>query len=225
MISCEHQPNYIPWMGLFHKIARCNTLVIADDVAFSRQGYTARNWIESPNGRLLLSVPVRKGSSTLPINEVAIANEQRWKSKHMLAIQASYRRAPYFDLYWDGLKSIYDKEWEYIVDLNMAIIDYVLECLGVHVDKIMASELECEGHQTERILRICKTIGTKVYVAGQGARSYLDVEMMEENGVCVVFDKYSSPSYPQQWGEFVPNMSAIDAIFNLGPEARLLLDD
>lgn len=225
MISCVHQPNYIPWMGLFHKIARCDAWVVMDDVQFSKQGYTSRNWIKSPNGALLLVVPVKKGAHTLPICRVRIANEQPWKRKHMLSIEASYKQSPYFDSYWNELKAIYYRDWEYLAELNMAIIDYILDSMRISVTRIMASTLDCTGQETQRIVDICKKTGTKVYVSGQGAKSYLDVNMMEANGVQVVFDKYSSPLYKQQWGEFIPNISAIDALFNLGPKARLLLDD
>ena len=95
-----HQPNYVPWLGYFHKLARCDVFVYLDAVQFPRgQSFGARNRIKTPNGVAWLTIPVarphgRDGKVTYA--EVGFADEG-WREKHLKTVEMSYRKAPHFD--------------------------------------------------------------------------------------------------------------------------------
>lgn len=59
-----------------------------------------------------------------------------------------------------------------------------------------------------------------ICLSGIGARSYNDEEEFERNQLPLVYQDFEHPVYPQQWGDFIANMSALDLLFNCGPESR-----
>ena len=76
MIISIHQPNYIPWIGYFHKIEHSDIFVIFDDVQLPRgKDFVIRNLIKTEGGSKWLRVPVKNQSKMLPINEIEINNE------------------------------------------------------------------------------------------------------------------------------------------------------
>lgn len=223
LVSCGHQPNYLPWLGLFHKISQVDIFVMSDDVEYSKQGFTNRNWIKTANGPLLLTVPVVSGASTSPIAAVRIDNTKKWVQAHCRAIELAYRRAPYFTRYWDQFRSVLCGSYEYLAEMNTSIICWLLGEFGFHPVIVKGSDLCPVGKKTERILQVCRLIGATEYIAGSGAHAYLDVGLLQEHGLRVRFDNFVHPEYPQLWGAFVPRMSAIDLLFNVGPDSAAVI--
>ena len=73
-----HQPNFLPWLGFFDKMAKSDVFVIFDDVQFPRgKTYTSRTRIVNGEPRWL-TVPIKKKSRMLKINETEIDNTQAW---------------------------------------------------------------------------------------------------------------------------------------------------
>ncbi|HCK78514.1 MAG TPA: hypothetical protein DHW34_00685 [Actinobacteria bacterium] len=75
------------------------------------------------------------------------------------------------------------------------------------------------GSQSGRLLEICQHFGASRYLSGNAAKSYLDNQLFDNAGIEVVWQDYAHPSYPQLHGEFVPYLSALDLILNVGPES------
>jgi hypothetical protein len=73
--------------------------------------------------------------------------------------------------------------------------------------------------RSDRILQICQSLGATTLYDGRSAKSFLDVSRFTRCGISVEFQDYIHPVYSQLWGEFVPYLSAIDLLFNCGPEA------
>lgn len=62
MILTAHQPVYLPWLGLFHKIAMADKFVSFNQVQYQPKDWNNRNQVKTPQGPVWLSVPVmRKG--------------------------------------------------------------------------------------------------------------------------------------------------------------------
>jgi hypothetical protein len=81
-----------------------------------------------------------------------------------------------------------------------------------------------KSNASEDLVAICKALGADVYLSGSGGRGYLDLEPFKREGIEVRFQDYQHPVYEQAFPGFLPNMSAIDALFCLGgmPEAVLV---
>ena len=96
MILTAHQPVYLPWLGLFHKIARADLFCYFDIVQYQRKDYNNRNKIKTSNGALWLSVPVEsKGHLDKNVSDILIIQDN-WVTKHLKSIELNYKKAPFF---------------------------------------------------------------------------------------------------------------------------------
>ncbi len=223
-IIAIHQPNYLPWLGYFHKMMNCDLFVYAEDVQLSNKSVTHRNKIKCANGPLLLSVPL--ATKRVLIKDVLIFNEINWAQKHYQSLQHCYSRSRYWKMYRDDFREIYSKKWERLVDLNLALINLIRDILGIKTKTVLSSTLpDLQGRKTERIIDICRKLGGDVYLSGEGARVYNDETAFKNSNIELRYQNFKHPVYHQLWGEFIPNLSAVDLIFNCGPESRKILEE
>ncbi|MBO0529858.1 hypothetical protein EXQ38_07935 [Clostridium botulinum] len=131
MILTAHQPVYLPWLGLFHKIALSDVYCFFDDVQYLRRDWNNRNKIKTSNGDIWLTVPVlSKGHMEKSIKDIEINNTIDWRKKHWRAIYTSYKKAPYFSKYADFFEELYKKEWYYLVELNEYMLKFFFRSIG-----------------------------------------------------------------------------------------------
>lgn len=227
MILAGHQPNYIPYLGFFHKLARCDLFVLVDNVQFVKRGpfgWINRNKIRTHDGWMWLTVPVlTKGKYTQKIVDTEINNLVDWRRKHWRAILLSYGKAPYFHRYSDFLHQIYHRDWEKIAELNETIILYIKELLGIKTRVLRASEIGVQGKATDLIIDMCKRLGADKYLHGKHGKDYIDENKFLENNVECLYQDFQHPVYEQLSNPFIPFMSTIDLLFNKGEESMEIL--
>ncbi len=218
MIVAGHQPNYLPWLGFFDKMRRCDVFIIEDNVQLERQGFITRNKIMTQDGVRWLSVPVEHANKPLLINEVRVANkgEPNWGRRHWLTLKHSYCKAPYWSTYSDFFEDTYEREWTMLIDLNMHLIQGIMGFLNIDKPLVMGSSLGAQGKKTELIIGQCKKLGADVQLAGNGGKVYIDNKRFEEEGIKLVFQEFKHPVYPQTCKGFVPNLSIVDYLFCSG---------
>lgn len=225
-----HQPNYVPWLGYFHKLASCDVFVHLDVVQYPRgQSFGARNRIKTPNGVAWLTIPVSRPSGRegkVTYAEVGFA-DAGWQAKHLKTVEMSYRRAPFFDavfaLYEAGLGA-----GPSLLDVNLALIKSFAGYIGITSRQARLSDLLEEfGQRNELVIDICRALEADVYVSGTGGgKEYGDPDLLAQHGIELRFDEYSPPEYAQLWDSFEPSLSILDALFNCGAEGcRSLLGD
>ena len=221
-----HQPEYLPWLGFFKKMMNVELFVFLDDVQFRKKGWQNRNRIRINDGTTLLSIPVHTHSYP-KINEVTIDNEKNWSIRHKKSILYNYARAPYFGEIKDFIESIFEKKFQYLVDLNTEIIKFIMNELEIKSKIVFSSELEISKKGSDRVLDICKAVGADHYITGTfWAESNLRVEEFKKSNIDVEFQKFQHPTYKQIHGEFIPEMSIIDLLFNEGrKEAKKILQN
>jgi len=225
MIVAIHQPNYLPWLGYFYKIASCNIFVLLDNAQFSKNGFINRNKIKTRQGAEWLTVGVlTKSRYGQLINEVEINNSVPWSSIHEKSIFQNYSKAPYFKDYISAFQDIYHGKWERLVDLNEALIKVICRILSIRsVEFTRASKLNVSGQSTELLVNICKAVGGDSYLSGPSGQKYMDEELFEKEGISLGYSDFRHPTYTQLWGDFIPNMSIIDLIFNEGEKSLEIL--
>lgn len=221
----SHQPGYLPWCGFFQKALKADLFVLLDSVQFPRgQSWVNRNRIKGPSGTIWLTVPVKKKSRGLQlIKEVEIYNSRGWARKHLLTLLYSYGNAPCFDDYFPFFKEIYSKNWNHLIDLNLATLNYLKEILGLATEFAVASAMGVEGKGTQLLLNICERTEARAYLVSRAARRYIDSSRFEAKGIKLLFQNFKPPVYPQLWGEFIPNLSIVDLIFNCGDRSLSVL--
>jgi hypothetical protein len=220
MILAAHQPNYLPWAGYFHKMARCDVFVFLDSVQYSRTSYTARCSIKQSDGRASwLSVPVlKKGRYFQNVSEVTIDNQGPWQSEHLKTLESCYSRAHFFKEYSWLLDLVYRQKWENLSQLNRTVIERLAEHLGIKTKFVNLSELNVDGKSTGMLVSVCRELEAREYLSGAGGQNYLDKEQFRQAGIELSYTKFQPQPYSQPWGEFVPGLSIIDMLFNCGLE-------
>jgi len=219
MVVSIHQPHYLPWTGYFDKIDAADRFVLLDTVQFEKNGWQNRNKIKTSQGWMWLTVPVRHDFGSA-IAETVIDNRKRWSRKHMQALVTNYSRAPHFNDYSGYFQSLFERTWEKLAGLNAEIIGYICGELGITTEIITASSLgEFPDDPNERLAGIVKKVGGDVYLAGVGSRAYLRRESFGGKGIEVVFQDYEPREYPQMFGDFIPGLSVVDILFNVGEDA------
>lgn len=215
------QPGYLPWLGFFDQMRRADLFVYYDDVQYDKNGWRNRNRVKSPRGEPhWLTVPVRVASLEQRIDETEIDNRQAWARKHAGTIRQFYAKAPHLRRYLPELEELLaGRRWESLLELDAAVVALMCRWLGLDRRVLRSSQLQVGGERSERLLRMCEHLGARRYLSGSAARSYLDVSLFERAGVRVDWQDYRHPTYPQQHGEFVPFLSALDLLLNCGDES------
>ena len=214
-----HQPNYLPYLGFFDKMKQSDIFVIYDDAQFNKEDFQHRNRIRIYHGWKYLTVPVEK--KHIPIRKVRIRNEltvkgTTWQESHLKEIRDNYNATSYYAPYEDRLEAIYRDKYDKLIDLNMNLINFLKDAFGIKTKIILASELSFASRSTERLVDITEALGGDVYLSGTAGRDYLEISLFESRGISVEFQDFIHPVYKQRYDGFIPNMSAIDALFNVG---------
>jgi hypothetical protein len=220
------QPSYLPWLGYLDQYLWADDFVVYDDVQYDKHGWRNRNRIWSPTGPQWITVPIKtKGQESPIIREVQIDNQHnpRWRKKQLDTIRQTYSKAAFFDFAYPALESYLSKEWNSLLDLNMAGMEMLCQLLGIPWKATLSSEMEIGGRKTDRLLGICEALQATDYLSGDAAKDYLEVPMFDEIGVTVHWHSYHHPEYRQKSKEFVPYLSIVDLLFWCGPESLAVL--
>lgn len=222
-----HQPEFMPWMGFFNKMARADLYVVFDHVQFKKRYFENRNRVVSPQGEVsYLGVPVKtKGRFTQAINQVEIDDTQDWKRPLLKTAALYYGKAPHFRRYFDELHSlVQEAEYTELLALNMALIGFFCRHLGIATPMVFSSAMDVSSFKaSDLILQICLQNGADVYLCGASGRDYLQQEDFTRHGIRIEWLDYRCPPYKQLCSSFVANLSTLDLLFNEGPESLRII--
>ncbi len=219
------QSNYIPWKGYFDMIAAVDEFILYDDMQFTRRDWRNRNKIKTPQGLQWLTVPVKvKGKYLESIRNTELDGYE-WVSAHCKALYQNYRRAAYFDLFFDQLESILiQKNFNTVSVLNRTLIEWVCTQLEIETKITNSWDYSLIEGKTERLVDICLQAGATEYISGPAAKNYINESFFKDKGIKVSWFSYSGyPEYPQLWGQFEHGVTILDILFNCGKDAKLYL--
>lgn len=216
-----HQPEHMPWLGFFHKIAMADVYVVLDNVQFRKDYFQNRNQIRTRYGKSWITVPVRNKDKLMLIKDVEISYEHAWVKRYLNLVAENYAQSPFCDRYIHELTQIIKNEYKYLSELNIDIIMFLLKDLDLQTRVVRASEqgLPYGKGGTAVNLNICKALGASVYISGISGKDYLDEMSFRNNGIEVVYQNFHHPIYKQLYEPFLPCMSVIDLLFNHGPNS------
>jgi len=213
-----HQPNFLPWLGFFHKIYQSDIFILLDNVPFTKSGYQNRVKIKSAQGEQWLTVPVlTKGRFGQLTSQVPINANTHWGKAHTATLRTNYQRAPYYEEIYGWLEPLYRKAQPHLAAFNLSLIEAILRYLKLSANLIMASSLVFEGNGPELLLQLVQLADGQVYLSGPSGRDYLDTSIFELAGIKIEFQQFYHPIYPQLYGDFMPGLSILDALMNIGP--------
>jgi hypothetical protein len=226
-IVTMHQPNYLPWIGLFSKVMQADCFVIMDTFQYTRHGLIHRNKIRTNAGSCYLTIPISKEFATVKIKDVALTQDKGWQEVHWKSIYHNYLKTDFFKDHSDFFEQLYKQDFHYLWQINMDIIRYLLQCFEINVEVIMASDLNIDQNlnHTDMIIAVLKSIDAKNYLSGPSGRDYLELEKFQQNNLNCEFIQFQHPVYKQRYPGFESNLSAIDLLFNVGPQSNQMIKD
>jgi hypothetical protein len=215
-----HQPHFLPWLGYFNKVFNSEAFVWLHNVQFRKNYFQNRTKIKNPfdEKEAWLTIPV-KAKLGEPIDRVKIA-DARWADKASKTILQFYRKAPHFDLYFDKLVGQFANS-DSLEAVNYTTFFFLLKELGYPGKLIRMEELNVTAvDPNERLIEICKKLGSTHYIAGKGGKNYLDQQKWQEAGISVSWQAFDPDalSYHQLGNHFLPSLSVIDSLFNIGAD-------
>lgn len=212
-----HQPDFIPYLGFFERILFCDLFVTLDHVQLLKRGWHNRDQIKGPNGAHWLTIPINRTDSAPPINQAIIEYSQKWPEKHLKTITQFYKKAPFFDLVFPDISTLYNQKHSLLIDFNMALLTFFLKFFSISTEIIFSSQLNIQTHKSQLIFDIVKQQKGTHYLTGTGSKDYLEETLFTDAGITVYWKEFHSFVYPQLHGEFIPYLSCLDFAMNCGP--------
>jgi len=213
------QSNFLPWPGYFSLINSVDIFYFYDSVKYTKRDWRNRNFIKGSNGKILITIPIKKSTQNTPIRDIQIS-----KTFHIedlkKTIYKNYKKSVYFDEIYSLIFLNINNNQTSLSELNQSLIKIICNFLEIKTEIRNVNSIESTG-KNEKLIEICNKVNAKIYLSGEKAKNYIDESLFIKNNIRIQWMKYKRYDYPQLWGEFIPNLSIIDMLFNLGKNAKL----
>jgi len=193
---------YLAPVEYYSALAKADTVFLEHCEFYEKQSYRNRCNIAGANGQLALTIPVEKSKgSRMLTRDVRISEHSDWQLQHWRSIESAYNSTPFFEYYKDDLIPFYEKNWTFLWDFNTEIQTKMLELLDLQVDVQLTKEYKVDFDENVQDVR--NSIHPKKETEVGSFKTYYQV-------------------FEQRFG-FIPNLSSIDLLFNMGNESILIL--
>ena len=193
---------YLAPVEYYSALAKADIVSLEHCEFYEKQSYRNRCNIAGANGQLALTIPVEKSKgSRMLTRDVRISEHSDWQLQHWRSIESAYNSTPFFEYYKDDLIPFYERNWTFLWDFNTEIQTKMLELLDLQVDIQLTKEYKIDFDENVQDVR--NSIHPKKETDVGSFKTYYQV-------------------FEQRFG-FIPNLSSIDLLFNMGNESILIL--
>lgn len=194
---------YFPSVSYVKEILRADTVWIEQNDYYVRQTYRNRCYIAAANGKMALSIPVERNLTEKGlVKDIRISDHDNWRHQHWQSIVSAYGMSPFFEYFEDDIAPFFTKRWKFLIDFNMEITHKLLDLLEIDKQLKLTDEY-CADFQNKVVDLRLKTKAHK-----------------EESVVTKPYYQVFDAKYG-----FLPDLSVLDLIFNMGNESILYLTD
>ena len=222
------QPYFFPYIGYYQLMNAVDKFVILDDVNYINRGWINRNRILINGEPKLISMPLKDASQNKLINEIEIANDQKWREKLLKTLQYNYKKAPFFhDVVLLVEKIILNKEQNlstFIFTSIIAINKYleIKTFIEPSSAKYNTKHLKAE----QKILNICFQENATTYINPIGGTDLYSKQLFKDHNIELFFIKTKEVTYNQNGNIFIPWLSIIDVMmFNSVEDVTKMLNN
>jgi hypothetical protein len=190
-------PSYFPSISHFAAIAQSESITFEVEDNFQKQTNRNRTYIYSPNGIQLLNIPVKHSKeSHQKTKDIKIETDFDWQKQHFKSLEAAYRSSPFFEFFEDDIRIIFEKKYDFLLDLNFETLAIVTKCFRMKLEFDTTSEYFHD-------LDANKTMDFRSLINGKKDLS--------------IFESYKQV-FDDKYG-FINNLSVLDLLFNEGKYA------
>lgn len=190
--------SYLPNISYLFQVLQHDMVILEKHENFVKQTYRNRCEILTSNGKLSLSIPLVKQADKELIAEKKISYAEDWQKQHWRAITSAYKNSPYFEFFEDEFKPFYENKYELLFDYNTRLLQTILHILRVKKQIEFTTQFDINLSN------------------GMDLRTLSDLNNS---------DTISTKSYYQVFADkrgFTPNLSCLDALFNIGLKTKFL---
>jgi hypothetical protein len=188
----------------YQKLYRAESVQIERWESFQKQTYRNRCIIATTNGPQALTVPIERQFTINCIKDIRISDHGNWRHLHWNALQSAYGESPFFDYYQDDIRPFLEQRWDYLLDFNEAIREKMCELLDIQ------PKVDYSKKFTVYSLSSCVP-DYRMVIRPKNPEPDPDFTPKRYYQV-----------YEQKHG-FLPNLSILDLLFNMGPESIFYL--
>ena len=212
------QPYFVPYLGYWQLLNAVDRFVIYDDVNYIKGGWINRNRILINGNPSYITIPLYQASPNKLICDISMQSSSVWRRKLIKSIAISYRKAQFFTECFPGIEEIIGYETESLADYLAHQLRVLATYMGIKTEFVTTSRHYKNNNLTgqDRILDICKREGATSYINPQGGQSLYDSETFSNAGIDLRFIVMKSVAYQQRASSFVPSLSIIDALMEIG---------
>lgn len=196
---------YLAPVQYYSKLLRYDRICIEQYDHYEKQSYRNRCVIASPQGELTLSIPVVKPAPKCAMKDVRISDHGNWRRLHWNALEAAYNNTPFFEYYKDDFHPFYERRYEFLADFNEDLFCLVGELIDLHPqwERTSVYKARLDAHEVDLRDSIHPKRDFRTDDPAFSPRPYYQV-------------------FESRFG-FLPNLSIVDLLFNMGPESLLVL--
>lgn len=197
---------YLAPIDYYTKFLIYDRIYVEQHDHYTKQTYRNRCTIAAPDGELALSIPtVKSVQAKCPMKDIRISDHGNWRHLHWNAIESAYNSTPFFEYYKDDFRPFYEKRYEFLADFNEEICRLVCELIDLHPRIKRTPEYKTEFTAGEADFR-------------EAIHPKKDFRTTDSEFIPHPYYQVFEPKLG-----FLPNLSIIDLLFNMGPESLLVL--
>ncbi len=219
-MDCILSTTYFGPVQWYQKLYRYERVLIERHETFQKQTYRNRCMIATTQGVQALTVPVVHGKASpqaaTTIADVRISEHGNWRRLHWQAVQSAYGESPFFEYYEDDVRPFFEESrWEFLTDYNEAIRKKMCELIDIHPSVSWTTEYMGNVAEAQQ-----KSTGE---AQQKGMIDFRDTIRPKHAPIDPEFSPLPYYQVFRQKHGFLPNLSILDILFNMGPETIFYL--
>jgi len=220
-----NQPAFIPWGGFFARLLNSDEMIILDDTQFARGfTYVNRNRLKGPQGEIWITVPIKKkGLGPQQISQLKIHQPEKWQKNFLALIKHYYGHSLHYEELYEKLLLILENSRDDFLAMAVSTTKLLQELFDLKTPMLLQSEIGIKEKGLKLLINLARKIGAKELLLPYLAGHHLNLQEISRAGFKIYLLKYNQYPYPQFWGEFIANLSAVDIFLCCGPNGQKII--